>query len=86
MFNNLYAKHFPPGFTEEDCRSLFSKYGKIKSMLYKSNEKGFFAFICYDDDNLNSREYGCECAEKAVADLHNKDELNGIKLEKQFYV
>lgn len=55
-------------------------------MLYKSNEKGFFAFICYDDDNLNSREYGCECAEKAVADLHNKDELNGIKLEKQFYV
>lgn len=56
-------------------------------MVYKENPgKGFFAFICYESDDKSNRQYGPECAERAVCELHNAEEVNGIKLEKRLYV
>ena len=90
-------KNFPPEYTEDDIRKLFSNYGRIESL--KMNEQivtdsatgeqkslGFYAFICYDSEDKNNRQYGPECAERAVLELHNTDEINGIKLEKRLYV
>ena len=55
-------------------------------MVYKENEKGHYAFICYESEDKSNRQYGPECAERAVLELHNADEVNGIKLEKRLYV
>ena len=87
IYNNIYAKNFPPGFTEEDVRKVFEQYGRIESISFKENEKGSFAFICYNSDDKNDREYGPRCAERAVLELHNADEVNGIPLtDKKLYV
>jgi hypothetical protein len=42
------------------------------------NEKGSYAFICYNAEDKSDREYGPKCAEAAVNELHNVDEINGI--------
>jgi len=87
IYNNIYAKNFPPGFTEADVNALFSKYGRIESLSYKENDKGSYAFICYNSDDKNDREYGPACAERAVMELNNADEVNGIPLtDKKLYV
>ena len=87
IYNNIYAKNFPQGFTEADVRTLFEKYGRIESLKYEVNEKGSYAFICYNAEDKSDREYGPKCAEAAVNELHNADEINGIQLgEKKLYV
>merc|ERR1712032_762115 len=80
IYNNIYAKNFPPGFTEQDVRKLFEQYGRIESLSFKENDKGSYAFICYNSDEKDNREYGPACAERAVLELHNADEVNGIPL------
>ena len=87
IYNNIYAKNFPLGFTEEDVKTLFTKYGRIESLQYETNDKGSYAFICFNSDDKNDREYGPQCAERAVLELHNADEVNGIPLtDKKLYV
>jgi len=87
IYNNIYAKNFPPGFTEQDVRNLFEQYGRVESLVFKENDKGSYAFICYNSDKKDDREYGPACAERAVLELHNADEVNGIPLtDKKLYV
>ena len=87
IYNNIYAKNFPPEFTEADVRKLFEQFGRVESLVYKENEKGSYAFVCYNSDDKNNREYGPACAERAVLELHNADEVNGIPLkETKLYV
>jgi len=72
---------------EEEVRAIFEKYGRIEKMVYKTNEKGSYAFVCFNSEDKNDREYGPMCAERCVAELHNADELNGIPLkDKRLYV
>ena len=97
IYNNIYVKNFPQEFTEEDIRKLFSEYGRIESLFMKeqtvqdpttgeTKSLGYYAFICYDSEDKSDRQYGPACAERAVLELHNTDEINGIKLEKRLYV
>ena len=57
-------------------------------MVYKTNEKGSYAFVCFNAEDKNDREYGPMCAERCVAELHNAEEVNGIPLKdnKRLYV
>lgn len=48
--NNLYVKHIPEKWTEEDLRREFAPFGTIKSLVLKNNQRGPFAFICYYED------------------------------------
>jgi len=88
IYNNIYAKNFPDNFTEEDVRALFSQYGRIESMKFMVNEKGPYAFICFNSDDRTDREYGPRCASEAVTQLNGASEVNGITLpdNKKLYV
>ena len=87
VYNNIYAKNFPVGFTEAQAQELFGKYGRVESLKFESNEKGSYAFVCYNSEDKSDREYGPKCAEEAVSALHNADEVLGIPLEdKKLYV
>lgn len=82
VFNNIYVKNFKPEWTEKDLRDLFEKYGDIKSLIVmkkagKDGQEKPFAFVCYEKEGQPN--YGPECAEKAVNDLHEK-ELDGFKI------
>ena len=74
--------------SEDEVRGLFEKYGRIEKMVYKTNEKGSYAFVCFNAEDKNDREYGPMCAERCVAELHNAEEVNGIPLKdnKRLYV
>merc|ERR1712086_653291 len=41
---------------------------------------GQFAFICYDDPNNQNKEYGPECAQKAIDAMNDKEIATGVKL------
>lgn len=87
IYNNIYAKNFPLEFTEADVKALFEKYGRVESLSFETNDKGSYAFVCYNSEDKNDREYGPACAERAVLELHNADEVNGIPLtDKKLYV
>jgi len=43
---------------------MFEPFGNIKSCVLKSNNIGKFGFVCYDDPV--NKEYGPECAQKAI--------------------
>ena len=87
VYNNIYAKNFPAGFTEAQAQELFGKYGRVESLKFESNEKGSYAFVCYNSEDKSNREYGPKCAEEAVSALHNADEVLGIPLvDKKLYV
>ena len=74
LINNIYIKNIPGDFTEKDIRSLFEKFGYIKSLILQSNSIGQFAFICYEDPKGVDKEYGPICAQKAI------DEMNEYEL------
>ena len=74
--NNIYVKNFPITWTKEFLTELFGKYGEISSLVTfnkeskKDGEISPFAFVCYQKEgDIN---YGPECAEKAVTDLHGQ--------------
>lgn len=52
--NNLYVKHFPDNFTEDDLKKLFEEYGEITSVLISRDDndrsKGF-GFVCFSSFN-----------------------------------
>jgi hypothetical protein len=49
-------------YTEQQVHDLFSQFGRIESMKYMRNEKGPYAFICFNSDDRMDREYGPRCA------------------------
>ena len=66
---------------------LFSLHGRVESLKFEVNDKGSYAFVCYNSEDKSDREYGPKCAEEAVNALHNADEVLGIPLtEKKLYV
>lgn len=79
VYNNIYVKNLPANITEEDFQKLFGEYGRIESSFLKTNEKGSFAFVCYNSEDKEDREYGPKAAAAAVDALHNK-EMDGNKL------
>lgn len=88
IYNNIYAKNFPNNYTEADVRALFTQFGRIESMHYANNEKGPYAFICFNSEDKQDREYGPRCAQEAVAKLNGESQINGVPLEdnKKLYV
>jgi len=56
---------------------MFTPFGNIKSLVLKKNDLGQFGFVCYDDPEGKSKEYGPECARKAIEALQNKPMGNG---------
>eukprot|EP00351_Strombidinopsis_sp_SopsisLIS2011_P001952 CAMPEP_0116882214 /NCGR_PEP_ID=MMETSP0463-20121206/14409_1 /TAXON_ID=181622 /ORGANISM="Strombidinopsis sp, Strain SopsisLIS2011" /LENGTH=465 /DNA_ID=CAMNT_0004535101 /DNA_START=398 /DNA_END=1798 /DNA_ORIENTATION=+ len=79
IFNNIYVKNLPMDFTEEKLRELFSAHGRIESCKLCSNDKGTYAFVCYNSEDKEDREYGPKAAAAAVQGLNNK-EIDGNKL------
>lgn len=86
IYNNIYAKNFPENFTEQDVRDLFGKFGRIESMKFTVNDKGPYAFICFNSEDKSDREYGPKCAMEAVDKLNGETTVNGIKLTNKLYV
>jgi hypothetical protein len=82
IFNNIYVKNYNPEWKEAALTELFSKLGEIKSIavMEKIDKDGTpkpFAFVCFD--RAGDRNYGPDCAQRAVNDLHDK-EIDGFKL------
>ena len=52
--NNIYVKDFPSAWTEDQIKTLFTKYGNIKSLIVREHEvpgknvSARFAFICFE--------------------------------------
>jgi len=88
IYNNIYAKNFPPNFSEQDVKDLFSRFGRIESMKFTVNEKGPYAFICFNSEDKTDREYGPRCAAAAVETLNGESTINGVTLpdNKKLYV
>lgn len=63
-FTNLYIKHFPENWTDENLRELFSPFGPITSYAITTDNKGRrFGFVNY---------VSCDSARDAVLQLHGK--------------
>jgi hypothetical protein len=57
---------------------MFELFGLIKSCVVLLNNIGKFAFVCYDDPV--NKEYGPECAQKAI-DATNGRDIDGSELK-----
>jgi len=57
-------------------------------MKYMRNDKGPYAFICFNSEDRMDREYGPRCAQEAVAKLNGESMINGESLpdNKKLYV
>lgn len=51
---------------------MFAPFGEIKSLVLNKNDMGQFGFVCYDDPKGVSKEYGPECAKKAIEGLQGR--------------
>lgn len=81
IINNVYVKNIPKEWTKSQVHDLFSPFGNIKSLFLQEHEPfGQFAFVCYDDEKGVSKEYGPECAEKAIQGLNDHDFGTGLRL------
>ena len=78
--NNVYVKNIPLGKTDAEIKSMFAAYGNIKSLVLLKNEIGQYGFVCYDDPKGVNKEYGPECAAKAIEGLNGQDMGNELKL------
>lgn len=79
LMNNIYVKNIPHSYSNDDVRKMFEPYGHIFSLVMKSNDIGQFAFVCYDDPKGVNKEYGPQCAQKAIEALNNKEISDGDK-------
>ena len=81
IINNVYVKNIPKGWTHDQVLELFSPFGNIISLVLKEHETlGQFGFVCYDDEKGINKEYGPECAEKAIQELNDRDFGTGLRL------
>ena len=57
-------------------------------MKFMTNDKGPYAFICFNSEDKQDREYGPRCAQEAVAKLNGESVINGVPLpdNKKLYV
>lgn len=78
--NNVYVKNIPLGKTDAEIKAMFAAYGNIKSLVLLKNDIGQYGFVCYDDPKGVSKEYGPECAAKAIEGLNGQDMGNELKL------
>jgi polyadenylate-binding protein len=65
--NNIYIKHIPREFTNQDLQKLFLKYGEITSALVCLDDKGIskgFGFVCFESP---------VSASNAIKDLKEKN-------------
>lgn len=52
LFNNLYVKSFPDGWTSEDLNKMFEPFGEILSasvMVDNEGKSKGFGFVCFKD-------------------------------------
>lgn len=66
-------KNIPLNFTNEQVREMFEAFGHIKSLVLMKNNIGQFGFVCYEDPKGLNKEYGPECAMKAIENLSGRD-------------
>lgn len=66
VYNNIFVKNLPEAWTEADIKKHFEAFGNISSLFTGKNAIGTFAFICYGSTDSADREYGPNCAAKAV--------------------
>jgi len=79
LINNIYVKNIPEGKSNDDIKEMFQPFGNIKSLIVQEHTYGKFAFICYDDPTGQNKEYGPQCAQKAIDEMNDR-EIDGIKL------
>lgn len=80
LINNIYVKNIPTDKSKEDVTDLFKPFGHIKSLVISSNDIGQFAFICFDDPSNQNKEYGPQCAQKAIDEMNDREIAPGVKL------
>lgn len=66
--------------TAEEVTEMFKPFGEIKSLVLMKNEIGQFGFVCYEDPQLINKEYGPECANKAIEALNDKEVSKNVRL------
>ena len=71
---------------DNQVQELFAKYGNIKSLVLQKNEIGQFGFVCYDDVSNQNKDYGPECAQRAIDELNGKEDLPGMTNNMKLYV
>jgi RNA recognition motif-containing protein len=59
---------------------MFEPFGSICSLVVKHHNIGQFAFVCYDDPNNQNKEYGPQCAQKAIDEMNDREIAPGVKL------
>jgi len=80
LINNIYVKNIPQEMSKDEITDLFKPFGHIKSLVVQQNQIGQFAFICYDDKDGNNKEYGPQCAQKAIDEMNDREIAPGLKL------
>lgn len=70
LINNVYVKNIPLEMNDNEVRELFAPFGHIKSLVLQKNKLGQFGFVCFDDPNNEDKEYGPQCAQRAINALH----------------
>jgi polyadenylate-binding protein len=78
LINNIYIKNIPMSFEDAQVKDIFEAFGTIKSCVVLKNNIGKFAFVCYE--NPDNKEYGPECAQKAI-DATNGRDIEGSELK-----
>ena len=62
---NLYVKHFPQAWEEEDLKKIFQPFGEITSCVVMVDAMGRkFGFVNFEEN---------DAADKAIEELHKKD-------------
>lgn len=77
LINNIYVKNIPNEKSEQDITDLFKPFGNIKSLVVQQHAIGQFAFICYDDPSGQNKEYGPQCAQKAIDEMNDREIIPG---------
>jgi polyadenylate-binding protein len=80
LINNVYVKNIPLDKSDAEIKALFAAFGNIKSLVLLKNDIGQYGFVCYDDPKGLNKEYGPECAQKAIDGLHGKEMGGELKL------
>mgnify|MGYP002050727664 CR=1 FL=1 len=80
LINNVYVKNIPLEMTDDKIKEMFQAYGNIKSLVLFKNEMGQYGFVCFDDPKGTNKEYGPECAQKAIDGLSGKNMGGDLKL------